>query len=61
MKCSSDTENEIYRKGALEICNCLPTCNALMYEAKLTTTQYDLTRSLSKSEYEIDVKYKKFV
>lgn len=49
--CLANAENGLYLTGAIEKCNCLPSCSTLTYDIEPNLVEYDFLKAWSKSKF----------
>lgn len=49
--CLVNAGNGLYLSGAIEKCNCLPSCTTLTYDVESNLVGYDFLQAWSKSKF----------
>lgn len=58
--CLVNAENGLYLSGAIEKCNCLPSCTTLTYDVEPNLVAYDFLKAWSKSKFPQPPEFEKF-
>lgn len=58
-RCLMDAENSLYLSGAVEKCNCLPSCSTLAYEVEPNLVEYNFLKAWSKTKFPQPIDFEK--
>lgn len=58
-ECLMNSENDLYLTGAVEKCNCLPSCTTLTYDIEPNLVEYKFLKAWSQTKFPQSFDYEK--